>query len=177
MRKALQDIARKLNQEKIPWLLADKTAAILQGAMITTNQLIIYTSNSGSYRFGDFFADYRIQKVKYREAAPVAGHIGLFKMHDIDVTVIGEPEMILQQRKFLIPVESIHKDAVPTSIGMQDIYLLPLPWIQILGFISGDNELLTALSPCRITRKDVFFISEMIGATYFLKPLLESMTS
>jgi hypothetical protein len=173
MRKTLRDIAKRFNTENEIWLLAGNTAAVLQGAMIQSRKLTFYTSKLGSYRFGEIFNDYRCERVKYREKPPLAGHIGLFEINDIEIRVVGDPEVFFEHRKFPIPIDDIYLEAEMTDVEGQEVPLLPLSWLMILGLMGGDDTLVQSVASCEIDGNLVREKAANMGVSYYLKPQLD----
>ena len=175
MKKTLRDIANKLNQQKEPWVLAGNTAAVLQGAMIESKKLTIYTSRLAAYQLGDIFNEYRKEKVKYREIPPLAGHAGHFAIKDIWVRIIGEPEIFHDHKKFFIPLDEIFLNSPSIKIDDQDVNLLRLEWLLILGILGGDEELAVASANCKIDLDYVQTMVAKMGVSFYIKPHLENL--
>ncbi len=175
MKRTLQQIAGKFNKEGEPWVLAGNTAAVLQGAMIQAHKLTFYTSRTGSYKFNDVFAQYKKEKVKYRELVPLVGHTGLFFINDIEVRILGEPGILFQHRRFPIPIEDIYLEAEYITLSSQEIPLLPLPWLVILGLMGNDESLARGAIECGIQEKDILAVAENMGVSYYLKPSLDAL--
>ncbi len=175
MRKTLQDIKKKLIKEDIPWLLAGKTAAVLQGALVKASKLTLYTDRMGSYKFGDFFQEYKQQRVKYRENPPLAGHSGIYMINDIEVGIIGDPEVIYQHRKYPVPVHQILSGEQKFEIDGEMMPLLPLPWLLVLGIMGNDTDLSSAVAETEINADDIQQVTDTLGITYYLKPEIDRL--
>ena len=169
MKKTLQDISKKLTRENFPWLLAGKTAAVLQGALLKSTKLTLYTTQLGSYRFGEYFHDYKKMRVKYRENPPLSGHAGIFSINDIEIAVVGDPEITYQHRKYPIPLLEILEDDQSFSIDDMEIPLLPLPWLFVLGVMGKDEELAAAVATSGVTKEDIQKVTDNLGISFYLK--------
>ncbi len=172
MQATLINIAHKLNKENIPWLLAGKTAAVLQGCFLHSNTLTFYTNQPGAYRFGDFFDEYKREKIKYREASTLAGHTGLYIFNGIEVRVVGDPEILVEKRRFAVPLDAIFLIAEPMDINDEMIPLVPLPWLFVLGILGNDRELVEGVSQADISREKIIEASSMIGAGFYISEQL-----
>ncbi|MBN1354773.1 hypothetical protein JXA40_00730 [bacterium] len=173
MRKTLRDIARRFNRENDIWLLAGNTSAVLQGAMIHSRKLTFYTLQTGAYKFGELFAPYKRERVKYREKPPLAGHIGLFSINEIDVSIVGQPEIFFEHRKYPIPIEDVYLYAETVQIEDQGIPLLPLEWLLILGIMADNTGLADAVSRCELDFERVLKTAGDMGVAHYLKTKLD----
>jgi len=174
MRKTLSNIAKKLNREDEPWILAGRTAAVLQGAFLQASNLTIYQTQLGSYRFGEFFAEYKKQRVKYRESDLIAGHVGIFNVNGIEVVVSGQPEIVIEHRKYTLPLEDIYLDIEPEEIDGQLVPMLPMNWLLTIGLVEQDNDLIKGILGHGVKQTEVMHCADLLGAGYYLKPIIES---
>jgi hypothetical protein len=175
MRAVLQKIAEILNAESFPWLLAGKTAAVLQGAIIHSNNLIILTDMNGANFFGEKFATSKNQRIKYREDPPFAAFSGIFQIDDIEIHLYGDPEILHEHRKFKIPVDDIFLETELVEIGLERVPIISLEWILTLAIFEQDQPLINAIIPCEISRETLNGIIETLGANYYLRPLVEKI--
>lgn len=175
MRKTLRDIAQKLNQTNHSWLLAGKTAAVLQGALIQAHKITLYTEQVTAYRFNAIFEEYRSLKVKYRTGSPLSGHAGTFDMHGVEVSVVGDPEIVWQGRHLFLPVQQLFRDARIFDLDGSDIPLLPPAWLILLGLIGEDHALAKSLIESGVTKDEVMENARQIGIFVHVKSTVDAL--
>ncbi|HPQ40961.1 MAG TPA: hypothetical protein PLV45_11370 [bacterium] len=175
MRKTLRDIAQKLNRDDHPWLLAGKTAAVLQGALIQAHKITLYSDQLTAYRFNTTFEAYRSLKVKYRTESALAGHAGTFDMHGVEVSIVGDPEIMYQGRHLFIPLQQLIQDARVFDLDGVTIPLLPPAWLILLGIIGGDNDLAKSMVASGVTRDEVMKNAQMMGIAVNITPMMDAI--
>ncbi|MBN1295734.1 hypothetical protein JXA80_03075 [bacterium] len=175
MRKTLRDIAHKLSQYDHSWLLAGKTAAVLQGAMIQAHKITLYSDQVTAYRFGTIFDSYRTLKVKLRSGPSLAGHAGTFDFQGVEVSIVGDPAIICQDRPFHLPIAQLFMEANKYVIDDVEIPLLPASWLILLGLIGNDMELARSLKSTGIDREIVMKQSRDLGVAFLAKPLIDAL--
>lgn len=174
MRKTLFDIARKLEQTGDRWLLAGKTAAVLQGAMIQSSKLTLYSNQVTAYKFGEYFDEYRSLKVKYRSESPLSGHAGTFSIHDVEVSIVGDPEIAHHGKHHFLPVDLLLQQTAPYSMDGVQIPLLPKTWLTLLGLMGNDTIMTEALIQSGVAQQEVLKTAQELGLAFHLKPLIDS---
>jgi len=174
MRKTLYDIARKLNQSEEHWLLAGKLAAVLQGAMIHAHKITIYSNQKTAYKFNDIFQEYRTLKVKYRSGESLSGHVGTFSIRGVEVSIVGDPEIICNSKHYFLPVDLLFQQKINYTMDQLEIPLLPSSWLILLGLIGNDKDLAEALSET-VAKADVLEKAGDLGLMFHAKPMIDSL--
>jgi hypothetical protein len=175
MRNTIQLIAEKLNAINEPWLLSGRTAAILQGAALHSNELLLFGSQQAGQKMSELFSGNILHKTKYREDEHLAGYSGNFRIDDIAVTMIGDPQLIFNHRKYNIPIDDIYLENDPFEIGLQQIPLMPAPWILLIGVAAEDELLIKAMMDCGVPADKLLKIAEILGMSYYFKPRLSQL--
>ena len=175
MRNVIQEVSAKMNDRNLPWLLAGKTAGVLQGVLVHSNTLSIFSTEKGSAAFSDVFDPFRDQKIKYRDDRVIAGLTGTFRIRDVEVTIIGAPQIIIEHRKWPLPIEDIFGVIEPVEIGLHPVPMLPLDWLFITAVIEKDMQFAQAILETGLERNQIVKLLEETGLSYYLKPKLEEL--
>jgi len=93
--QALAEIERKLRDLEFPWALTGSMNHFFQGVNIFPMDIDLISTRTGVFAIEERLKEFGTQKSEYHTQPSIRSYYGIFKVHEIQMEVMGEIENLL----------------------------------------------------------------------------------